>query len=192
MVASMALASCAALAGCSGGASPGQQAQTSRASVLAAAKNVHSELSSVRPAFSASISGRLYLCGTSDEIAARKGPHALQYTASQEWTLLKKGSVPLATLGADIVRKMDAAGWHLRSAPTPNPQSPAAATYVGRRKGLDMRLLEISDNPGFGALVSIDVSASCFNTDSDSAAVKLMQGYSATIDEPRPSSTPSS
>lgn len=191
MVVSMALASCAALAGCSSGPSPSKQAQTSRTSVLAAAKNVHTDLSGVPTAFSAVITGGLFLCGASDELATGKGPNALQYTASQEWTLIKKGSVPLATLGSDIVRKMDAAGWRLRSAPAPNPESPAAATYVGRRKGLDVRLLEINDNQGLGAIVHIDVSASCFNADSSSAAVKLMREYNENIEEPRPSSTPS-
>jgi hypothetical protein len=187
---SMTVASCAALAGCSSGPSPSDQAQTSRASVLAAAKNVHGELSGVRTAWSALITGGLFLCGASDELATGKGPNAVQYTATQEWTLLKKGSVPLATLGYDIVQKLDAAGWHLRSAPTPNPESPAAATYAGRRNGLDVRLLEINDNPGLGAVVSIDVSASCFNADSSSAAVKLMHGYIDDIEEPRPSSAP--
>jgi hypothetical protein len=191
MVLSMALASCAALAGCSSGSSPSKQAQTSRASVLAAAKNVHSELSGVRTAWSAVITGGLFLCGASDELATGKGPNELQYTASQEWTLLKKGSVPLATLGSDIVRKLEAAGWRLRSAPAPNPESPAAATYVGRRNGLDVRLLEINDNPGLGAVVSFDVSASCFSADSSSAAVKLMHGYNDDVEEPRPSATPS-
>ena len=195
MVLSMALASCAALAGCSS-ASPSKQAQISRASVLAAAKKVHSNLSGIRTAFSTLINGELFTCGTSDELATSKAATALQYTATQEWTLLKTGSVPLATLGHDIVQRLDAAGWHLRSAPTPNPQAPAAATYVGRRNGLDMRLLEISgdrDDPAFGAAVVIDVSsASCFNASSSSAAVELMQRFRVSIQEPRPSSAPSS
>jgi hypothetical protein len=187
---SMVTVSCAALAACSSGPPPGQQAQSSRASALAAAKNVHSELSGVRIAWNAVIAGGLFLCGTSDGLATSKGPNAVQYTASQDWTLLKKGSVPLTTLGHDIVQKLAAAGWHLRSAPTPNPESPVAATYVGRRNGLDMRLLEMNNNPGLGALVSIDVSASCFNAGSSSSAVKLMDGYQENIEEPRPSSAP--
>jgi hypothetical protein len=64
--------------------------------------------------------------------------------------LNNRNFAPLATLGYDIVQKLEAAGWHLRSAPTPNPESPAAATYVGRRKGLDVRLLEINDNRALG------------------------------------------
>lgn len=191
VVLSMALASCAALAGCSS-ASPSKQAQTSRASVLAAAKKVHNNLSGIRTTFSTLISGELFPCGTSDELATSRAATALQYTATQEWTLLKTGSVPLATLGHDIVQRLDAAGWHLRSAPTPNPQAPAAATYVGRQNGIDMRLLEINGDRGFGAAVSIDVSsASCFNAGSSSAAVKLMNGFRVSIQEPRPSSVPS-
>jgi hypothetical protein len=179
-----------ALAACSSGPSPAQQARSSRTSTMTAAKNVHGELSSVRTVFSAEITGGLFLCGTSDAHAAGKGPHAVQYTASQEWTLVKKGSEPLATLGQAIVQKLDAAGWHLRTAPTPNPEAPAAASYTGRRDGLDMRLLEMNNNPGLGALVSIDVSASCFDTGSDSAAVKFMDTYGGdNIREPRPSAT---
>ena len=121
---SMITVSCAALAGCSSGPSPTQQAQSSRASAMAAAKNVHSELGSVRIASSVLITGNLYPCGTSDELATDKGAYAVQYTASQEWFLRKPGSVPLATLGRDIVQKLEAAGWRLRSAPTPNPEPP--------------------------------------------------------------------
>ena len=153
----------------------------------AAAKKVHSELASVRTAWSAVITGGLFTCGASDELASGKGPNALQYTASQERTLLKKGSVPLAALDSELVHKLDAAGWNLRPAPAPNPQSPAAATYVGRRSGLDVRLLEINDSRGLGAVVSIDISASCFDTASSSAAIKLMNGSRDDISEPRPS-----
>jgi hypothetical protein len=184
--------SCAALAGCSSGPSPSQQAQSSSASVLAASKKVHSELGSVRIAFSASIIGGLFQCGTSDELATGKGANAVQYTASQLWTLLKPGSAPLATLGGDIVKKLDAEGWHLRTAPPPNPESPAAATYVGRSNGLDMRLLEIINpaSPGLREEVSIDVSASCFNAGSSASSVSFLNQYDQNIDEPRPAAAP--
>src|ERR1700677_4016859 len=119
---SMITVSCAALAGCSSGPSPSQQAESSRASALAAAKSVHSELGSVRIAWSATITGGLFECGSSDELATGKGANAVQYTATQDWGLLKPGSVPLATLGHDVVQKLDAEGWHLRSAPPPNPE----------------------------------------------------------------------
>jgi len=181
-----------ALAACSSGPSPTQQARSSRTSAMTAAKTIHRQLSSVGTAFSAEITGGLFLCGSSDAHAVRRGPNAVQYTATQEWTLVKKGSEPLATLGRSIVQKLDAAGWQLRTAPTPNPESPAAASYTGRRDGLDMRLLEINNNPGLGGLVTIDVSASCFDTGSDSAAVKFMDTYGGdNIREPRPSATPS-
>lgn len=190
---SMITVSCAALAGCSSGPSPTQQAQSSRASALAAAKNVHSQLGSVRIASSVLIAGNLYPCGTSDELATDKGAYAVQYTASQEWFLLRKTvSVPLATLGRDIVQKLEAAGWRLRSAPTPNPEHPAAATYVARRDNLDIRLVEF-DNPAGGDLaksVTIDISSSCFNAGSSSTELKLQDGYDQQIDEPFPSSTP--
>ncbi len=184
--------SCAALAGCSSGPSPSQQAQSSRASALAAAKNVHRELGSVRIAFSATITGRLFECGTSDALATGKGADAVQYTATQLWTLLKPGSVRLATLGRDIVQKLDAEGWHLRSAPPPNPESPAAATYVGRHNGLDMRLLEINNpaSPGLRVEVSMDICASCFNAGSSASSVNFLNRYDQDIYEPRPSSTP--
>jgi hypothetical protein len=184
--------SCAALAGCSSGPSPSQQAQSSRASVLAEAENVHSELGSVRIAFSAAILGGLFECGTSDELATGKGADAVQYTATQLWTLLKPGSASLATLGSDIVRKLDAEGWHLRTAPPPNPESPAAATYVGRRDGLDMRTLEINNpaSPGLREEVSIDVSASCFNAGSSASSVSFLNRYDQDINEPRPSAAP--
>jgi hypothetical protein len=189
---SMITVSCAALAGCSSGPPPSQQAQSSRASALAAAKNVHSELGSVRIAWSATIIGRLFECGTSDKLATGMGANAVQYTASQDWGLLKPGSVPLATFGHDIVQKLDAEGWHLRSAPPPNPESPAAATYVGRRNGLDMRLLEINDPNSYslGEDVSIDVSASCFNAGSASSSVNFQIKYNQEINEPRPSPAP--
>jgi hypothetical protein len=184
--------SCAALAGCSSGPSPSQQAQSSRALAIAAAKNVHSELGSVPIAFSATITGGLFECGTSDALATGKGANAVQYTATQLWTLLKPGSTPLATFGSDIVQKLDAEGWRLRTAPPPNPQSPAAATYVGRHNGLDMRLLEINNpaSPGLREEVNIDVSASCFNAGSSSSSVSFLNKYEQNIDEPRPSSAP--
>ncbi len=159
---------------------------------MAAAKNVHSELGSVRISSSVLITGNLYPCGTSDELATDKDAYAVQYTASQEWFLRKTVSVPLATLGRDIVQKLEAAGWRLRSAPTPNPEHPAAATYVARRDNLDIRLVEF-DNPAGGDLaksVTIDVSSSCFNAGSSSSELKLQDGYNQQIVEPRPSSTP--
>jgi hypothetical protein len=160
---------------------------------MGAAKNVYSELGSVRIASGDLIAGNVFTCGTSDELATDKGAYAVQYTADQVWFLNKTAlSVPLATLGRDIVQKLEAAGWRLRSAPTPNPGDPAAATYVARRDNLDMRLVEIDSHTG-GTLaksVTIDVSSSCFNAGSSSSELKLQDGYDQQIEEPLPSSTP--
>ena len=183
--------SCAALAACSSGPSPAQRARSSRAASVAAAKNVHQELGRVPIAFNADISGRLYSCGSFDETAAGKGPHALQYTTSEDWTLVKRGSVPLSVLGREVVQALDTAGWHLRSAPPPNPEHPAAATYAGQRDGLTMQILEINDTPGLGALVTVFVNAKCFDAGSSSSSLKFTEAYEEDITAPRPSPTSS-
>ncbi len=178
--------SCAVLAACSSGPSPAQQARSSRASVMAAGKDVHGQLGRVSSAFNAEISGRLYSCGTYQRSPAGNGPHALQYTATEDWTLVKRGSEPLSELGRNVVQTLDAAGWNLRSAPTPNPAHPAAATYAGQRDGLNMEVLETNDNPGLGALVTVFINGKCFDAGSSSASVTFMTGYDQDIREPRP------
>jgi hypothetical protein len=181
--------SCAALAACSSGPSPAQQARSTRAAAMAAGKDVHQELSSVPIAYNASIAGRLYSCGTYQKSPAGNGPHALQYTAMEDWTPVTRGSVPLAVLGREVVQKLDAAGWDLRSAPTPNPEHPAAATYAGQRDGLYMQVVELNANPGLGALVTVFISAKCFDAGSESASTKFTETYEEDIDEPSPAPT---
>jgi hypothetical protein len=183
--------SCAALAACSSGPSAAQQARSTRGAAVTAARTVHRELGRVPIAFNAEISGRLYSCGTFDRSASGRGPHAVQYTASEDWTLVKRGSVPLAVLGREVVRQLDAAGWRLRPAPTPNPEHPVAAAYAGQRDGLSMQVLELNDNPGLGALVTVDVSAKCFDAGSSSSSAKFVTAYDEDIAEPRPSAASS-
>ena len=160
---------------------------------MAATKNVRSELGSVRIASGGTIIfGAVYSCGASDELATDKGAYAVQYTAEQEWFLNKTAlSVPLATLGRDIVQKLEVAGWRLRSAPAPNPEHPAAATYVARRDNLDMRVVESDTHTGstIAKSVTIDISSSCFNAGSWSTEDKLDK-YNEEIEEPLPSPTP--
>jgi hypothetical protein len=178
---------CAALAGCSSGPSPSQQAQASRAPVLSAAKDVYHDVYDAHIGWSGTIIGGISLCGTYDVLATGKGSDFLQYATTQEFTPLARG-VGQAKFGQQVIQKLDGEGWHLRSAPAPNPAHPIP-TYAGQHDGLTLQLTEFQD-PGFGPTVTIDVNANCFNAGSSALQIMRKDVNEDQINEPRPSSTP--
>lgn len=187
VVAIVCAVTCAALTGCSSGPSPSQQAQASRGPVLSAAKDVYHKVYDAHIGWTATIIGGIYLCGTYDVLATDKGTDVLQYASTQEFTPLERG-VGLAKFGQQIIQKLDGEGWHMRSAPAPNPADPVP-TYAGQHDGLTLQLTEFQ-SPGFGATVTIDVSAKCFTAGSSALQIMKKNEGEDHINEPRPSSTP--
>jgi hypothetical protein len=177
------------LAGCSSGGSPGggiSQAQAERTSVLAAAKDLNSQVPAAGVGWSNTITGLYGPCGQSDPLAADTGVSGmLQYTATQLMSPFNHG-VPLSTFGRQMVEVLNAEGWGLK------PLVVADATngttwYSGRKDGFDLRVENFAYG-SLGATSTIDVSGGCFNA--GSSAQTLEQSTNDTLNEPKPTVTP--
>jgi hypothetical protein len=181
-------ASGALLAGCSSGSSssggsPGT-AQTERTAVLAAAKNLNSQVSATGVGWSDSITGLFDSCGEADALAAGNGSATMvQYTATQLVSPFNR-KLPMTTFGRQMTEALNAAGWDLK--PLTVSGSPGT-WHTGRHDGFDLRVEDFNDG-SLGATVTIDLSGSCF--DAGSSAQTLKQGTSDNVNEPTPTATP--
>lgn len=183
--AATAAVACAVLAGCSSGPDAQAQAQAQRSAVLPAAKKLYSQLTASGVGWIGTISGDYETCGTDDALATPSNDNSLQYTGQELITPYSK-SVAYPVFRRQVAEALNGIGWGLRQ--TASGSSPATY-YTSHRDGIDLRLVELDNQPGLGPTATIFLSGSCFGAGSSAQHLRG-KGPVDYIVEPRPTAAP--